>query len=174
MIRRETVVALTLCTAAASALAFLSACGGSTPAEPTGPVAVSTPAPTATPHPSTLGCGQPVMPDLHNTCPKLDPQFANDVTDAIQTVIRTRPELFDFDDTLNSGPPFYKVKDHRGYTGAVINVLRTKGFCATDETEEIAVKKTNERNEQYNIWTSFGYVRMPPGAYMTTCFPAQF
>lgn len=32
MIRRETVVALTLCTAAASALAFLSACGGGTPA----------------------------------------------------------------------------------------------------------------------------------------------
>jgi hypothetical protein len=40
-----------------------------------------------------------------------------------------------------------------------------------DGNEEIALKNTNDFNEQYNIWTSGGYVRR---SYITTCFPAQF
>ena len=67
--------------------------------------------------------------------------------------------------------PTGRVLDHRGYTNAVVERLRSMGYCAMDQLEEIAVKKSNSFNEQYNIWTSGGYVRR---AYITTCFPAQF
>jgi len=45
------------------------------------------------------------------------------------------------------------------------------GVCGRDDNEEVAVKVTNDFNEQFNIWTSSGYTRR---SYITTCFPAQF
>ena len=45
------------------------------------------------------------------------------------------------------------------------------GVCAKDDNEEVALKVSNDFNEQFNIWTSSGYTRR---AYITTCFPAQF
>jgi hypothetical protein len=132
------------------------------PTSSTAPPAASLPPLTSA---ATLGCGVPAMPDLHNTCPKIQPRYSDDVVAAVNHIIATRPDLFDPQD------PTRKVADHRGYTNAVVERLRTMGYCAADQLEEIAVKRTNEFNEQYNIWTSLGYVRQ---AYITTCFPAQF
>jgi hypothetical protein len=143
----------------------LMSCGGSssgTTAEPaavnTNPVAVLPPLLPA----ATLGCGLPAQPDLHNTCPKTEPRYLEDVRGAVQYVMGTRSDLVD-----SSG----RVLDHRGYTNAVVQRLRAQGYCAVDQLEEIAIKKTNEFNEQYNVWTSLGQVRM---SYISTCFPAQF
>jgi hypothetical protein len=52
-----------------------------------------------------------------------------------------------------------------------VAAIQAQGICAKDDNEEIAVKNSNAFNEQYNIWTSGGYVRR---SYITTCFPAQF
>lgn len=112
---------------------------------------------------STLGCGLPSLPDLRNTCPRIEPRYASDVEAAVEFVVAGRPDLVSFPDR--------RVLDHRGYTNAVVDRLRQMGYCAVDQLEEIAVKRTNDFNEQYNIWTSLGYVRK---SYITTCFPAQF
>jgi hypothetical protein len=109
----------------------------------------------------TLGCGFAPQPDLHNTCPKMLPQYNDDVVGAVNYVLGNRPDL------VNG----QQVLDHRGYTNAVVERLRQLGYCAIDQLEEIAVKRDNRLNEQYNIWTSNGTVRF---AYISTCIPAQF
>jgi hypothetical protein len=53
----------------------------------------------------------------------------------------------------------------------LVAAIQAQGICAKDDNEEIAVKNSNAFDEQYNIWTSGGYVRR---SYITTCFPAQF
>jgi len=61
------------------------------------------------------------------------------------------------------------------YVKAVVEAIHAQGVCAVEEFEEIAVKTSNDFNEQYNIWVSTGgYIRKGPGAYITTRFPAQF
>ena len=92
---------------------------------------------------------------------------------AIQTTVQERPELFDFNDELGGGS--CKVLDRETSTSTpTVENIQAQGVCSRAETEEIQVKTTNDYNEQYNIWVSSGYVRHGPGAYITTCFPAQF
>lgn len=149
---------------------FMSTCGSSTP--PT-PVVVATPTPVPTPVPSptprAFQCGLTALPDLHIECPKLDPRLNVYVNTAIENVIAQKPELFDFSNNLGEGS--WKVRDRQKYIDAVVLAIHAQGICAKDDNEEIAVKNTNLFNEQYNIWTSGGYVRR---AYITTCVPAQF
>jgi hypothetical protein len=150
--------------------AFMSGCGSSTP--PT-PVVVATPTPVPTPVPSptprAFQCGLASLPDLHIECPKLDPKLNVYVNAAIENVIAQKRELFDFSNHLGEGS--WKVRDRQKYIDAVVLAIHAQGICAKDDNEEIAVKNTNLFNEQYNIWTSGGYVRR---AYITTCVPAQF
>ena len=149
---------------------LFSACGSSTP--PT-PVVVASPTPVPTPVPSptprAFQCGLASLPDLHIDCPKLDPKLNVYVNTAIENVIAQKPELFDFSNHLGEGS--WKVRDRQKYIDAVVLAIHAQGICAKDDNEEIAVKNTNLFNEQYNIWTSGGYVRR---AYITTCVPAQF
>lgn len=148
------------------------ACGGGGASPPT-VAATPTPAPAPSPSPAaTFTCPLAALPDLHNTCPKLTPQLWQIVENAIQRTIQERPELFNFNDELGGGS--YKVLDHDRYIAAVVDRIHAQGVCSRAEVEEIQVKTTNEFNEQYNIWVSAGYVRHGPGAYITTCFPAQF
>lgn len=152
----------------------LSACGESSnsPSTPSTPTAATpTPAPTATPTPSVAayGCPLPVMPNLGTECPKERPTLDSYVTNAIDKTIREHPEYFEFEPTGG-----VRVRDRARYIGTVVTNVRAQGVCAIEEKEEIALKTTNQFNEQYNIWTSSGYIRRPPGAYITTCYPAQF
>jgi hypothetical protein len=148
---------------------FASACGKSTPA----PTAVATPTPAPTPAPAAtpraFACPFPALPDLHNTCPKLTPELSIYVNNAVEAVVAQQPQLFDFSNNLGIGS--WKVLDHQKYVDAVVEAIHAQGICAKDDNEEIAVKNTNSFHEQYNIYTSGGYVRR---AYVTTCIPAQF
>jgi len=153
-----------------SLVVLVAGCSGhkATPA----PTPVTTPAPAAaapSPTPRAFSCPFPALPDLHNTCPKLSPELNTYVNTAIENVIIQRPELFDFSDSLGVGS--WKVKDRQKYVDAVVAAIQAQGICAKDDNEEIAVKNTNAFHEQYNIWTSGGYVRR---SYITTCIPAQF
>jgi hypothetical protein len=150
-----------------SLVVLAAACSGAKNAAPT-PVTTTTlaPAPAATPR--IFSCPLPALPDLHITCPKLAPELNTYVNTAIENVIAQRPELFDLSDNLGVGS--WKVRDRQKYVDAVVSAIQAQGICAKDDNEEIAVKNTNAFHEQYNIWTSGGYVR----AYITTCIPAQF
>ena len=150
---------------------FLSSCGSSTPT----PVVVASPTPFPVPPPGpsptpiAFACPYPARPDLHIECPKLDPKLSAYVNTAIENVIAQQPHLFDLTNNLGAGS--WKVLDRQKYVTAVVLAIHAQGICAKDDNEEIAVKNTNLFNEQYNIWTSGGYVRR---AYITTCVPAQF
>jgi hypothetical protein len=155
--------------AVSAVLCLFAACGGgsSTPAAPPTPAPTPTPTVVATPRP--FACPLPALPDTGVTCPKIAPVLSGYVNTAVENVAAQRPELFDFNDNL--GPGSWKVKDRRQYVDAVIEAIHAQGICAEDDNEEIQLKNTNDFNEQYNIWTSGGYVRR---SYITTCFPAQF
>lgn len=146
-----------------------SACGSSGPT----PVAMATPTPVPIPSPSptplAFKCPFPALPDLHITCPKLTPELSGYVNNAIEAVVAQQPQLFDFSNNFGAGS--WKVLDRQKYVSAVIAAIHAQGVCAKDDNEEIAVKNSNSFNEQYNIYTSGGYVRR---AYITTCIPAQF
>src|SRR5687767_6371160 len=160
---------MTLRHAATLATVLLAACSSSTPA----PTAVSSPVPSPTPAPSptprAFVCPLPALTDDHRPCPQLSPQLQDHVNVAIDNVIRARPELFDLNDSL--GGTSVKVRDRQRYVDAVIAAIHAQGVCAKDDNEEIALKTSNDFNEQFNIWTSGGYTRR---AYITTCFPARF
>lgn len=137
------------------------------PAAPAPVVTAPTPAPSATPRAFT--CPLPSLPDHHQPCPKLDPQFSEQVLGSIDQVIAQRPELFDFNDHLGLG--YWKVKDRQAYLVAVTTAINQRGLCTALSPEEIGVKNSNDFNEQWNVITGRDYVRR---AYITTCIPAAF
>jgi hypothetical protein len=141
--------------------------GPRTAAPTSSPAPTPTPAPAATPQAFT--CHLPPLTDLHTQCPKIDSRLVGYVGNAVETVIRKQPELFDFSDVRGDS---VRVLDRQKYQTAVVAAINAQGgVCAKDDNEEVAVKVSNDFNEQFNVWTSAGYTRR---SYITTCFPAQF
>jgi hypothetical protein len=68
----------------------------------------------------------------------------------------------------------YDVTDPNAYLSGVISQLSRRGFCARFDGEELAVKNTNDFNEQYDILSSSNAVRSGGEAYRSTCSPAWF
>jgi hypothetical protein len=87
---------------------------------------------------------------------------------AIDRVIATRQELFNMTDLAGGNP---RVLDRDAYWMAVKAELEKQGVCTIIEKEEFAVKNTNDFNEQWNLWTSTGFVRR---RYVTSCSPSWF
>jgi hypothetical protein len=152
----------------------LGGCGGKSPAASNpAPTPTPTPTPAAAATPQAFTCPLPAMPDLHNTCPKLSPQLWQIVDKAIAQTVKDHPELFDLSVDLFDGN--FQVRERGPYIKAVVKAIHEQGVCAVEQFEEIAVKTSNDFNEQYNIWVSSGgFIRKGPGAYITTCFPASF
>jgi hypothetical protein len=146
---------------AALALLAFTACdlqhGAGVPADATPPSTVAAaPATPAAPTP-IHGCGLPRGTGLGRDCPRESPEFM----DAMNTAI---------DKTLDEHPEFFAGGINVGaYMDEVVENLRRAGFCALNDGEEIAVKKTNDFSEQYDIISSGGHVLR---AYMATCRPA--
>jgi hypothetical protein len=160
---------------------ILASCGGSSPAQPDPvptPTATPTPAPTPTPKPLTVVKSCTLPPSSNpksweiNGCDKLKgplaARLATQVNSSMDRVLNERPDLFDFNDMKGGNP---KVLDRQAYHVAVISALSDLGVCGNIEKEEIAIKNTNEFNEQWNIWTSAGYTWRK---YETTCSPSWF
>jgi hypothetical protein len=162
---------LSLPTSILAVVLLASACGdnvtGPPAAAPTPAATTPTPAPVATPR--AFVCHLPALRDQGIQCPKIDSQLAPYVNEAVDTVMRTQPQLFDFNDARGGS---VKVLDRAKYQTAVVAAINAQGgICAHDDNEEIGVKVTNDYNEQFNVWSSAGYTRR---SYITTCFPAQF
>ena len=141
------------------------ACGSSTPATPVAPATPTPPAPTPPP-PVGFVCPLPPSSNAANYCPKLPAKLGAQMNAALDNVLTKRPELFNFNDTVGGNP---KVLDRQKYHEAVKLELEAQGVCTQIEKEEMAIKITNEYNEQWNIWTSGGYVMRK---IVTTCIPA--
>ena len=103
-----------------------------------------------------------------NACYVGRPTLGPQINSAIDTVIATRPELFNLQEVIGGNP---RVLDRDAYWKAVKAELEKQGVCTIIEKEEFAVKITNAYNEQWNLYTSAGFVRRK---YVTTCEPSWF
>jgi len=137
---------------------------------PTGGGPTPTPAPTS---PPAGACGLPPGTGSGNSCPYQHPSFQDAVELAIDRAIQHHPSLFNMNDSrCPQGCP--RVLDSDGYWDAVTSEIRGLGYCATNDGEELAVKNTNNFNDQYDIISGDGYIRRGAGAYRSTCYPAWF
>jgi hypothetical protein len=120
----------------------------------------------------TPGCSLPPSVDL--ACGREPaPYFLDEMESAIDQVLAERPELFDFGN-VNPGSDWPLVVDFDGYFAALISALGERGLCARWDSEEMAVKDSNERNDQFDVLLSAGHIRRGEGAYRSTCYPAAF
>ena len=91
---------------------------------------------------------------------------------AIDQVQKDKPELFDFTDRSPQGWP--RVKDMAAYYAAIIEIFAAQGFCGRFDGEEIALKRTNEFTEHFDVNYQDKYVRKGSGIYRGACYPAAF
>ena len=137
---------------------------GSPTPRPTGsatPTTSPTTSPTSTPA-SGNTCSLAPMPE-GSPCRAEVPSFQVQVETAQADVRRTRPDLFDGD----------RVRSEDAYVQEVARVLRIRGLCASQggPKDEVAVKTSNDWNDQYDIVLASG---LPWTSYQVTCRPARF
>ncbi|MCM2257234.1 MAG: hypothetical protein NDJ94_16435 [Vicinamibacteria bacterium] len=100
-------------------------------------------------------------------------RYYTDIEWAIDELIRTRPELFDLNDT-QPGTNWPMARDGNAYHQGLITVLAQRGYCGRFDGIEIQVKKVNDFNEQFDVHLASGYVRRGEGIYRSSCYPAAF
>jgi hypothetical protein len=123
--------------------------------------------------PSPAGCA--LAPSREVACGR-DPQsyYINDVSAAIDQLLKERPELFDFNNVAQ-GTDWPAVKDMAAYQQAVVDILTKKGYCAKFDGEEIQVKQgSNSFSEHFDVNYADKYIRTGSGMYRSTCYPAAF
>ena len=161
-------IALALSCAALLGFMIPACTKNSTPVTPN-PATSPTPAPVTSPTPAAFSCPLPPShKDDPNACYVGRPTLGPQINSAIDTVIATRPELFNLQEVIGGNP---RVLDRDAYWKAVKTELEKQGVCTIIEKEELAVKITNAYNEQWNLYTSAGFVRRK---YVTTCEPSWF
>jgi hypothetical protein len=149
------------------AAGLLVGCNKPLPTAAPEPSPTPTPAPTPAPTPPPIGCGLPRGAGDGTSCPREAPTFQAALEAAIDKVIEEHPEYFDLRSQRGTGLP--RAVNPDAYVTAVIHNLRLAGLCAFNDGEEVAVKKTNAFNDQFDILTADSFVRR---SYRTTCYPA--
>jgi hypothetical protein len=134
------------------------------------PAPEATPTPGATPPPPTSACRLPRGSGNGETCSRTSPNFLGDVQASIAQLVEEQPKLFRKRECTGC----YDVLDPNGYLSGVIQRMGRRGYCAIFDGEELAVKNTNDFNEQFDIITSDNKVRSGSESYRSTCRPAWF
>jgi hypothetical protein len=122
----------------------------------------STPPGCSLPPSREISCGDPA-----------DGAYYDDVSAAVDELLKTKPELFDLDD-LAKGTDWPRVRDFAAYHQAVIDMLLKKGYCGLFDGEEIQVKRTNEFSEHYDVNYGDKWIRTGRGIFRGSCYPAAF
>lgn len=124
------------------------------------------------PAPSAPTCNLPASVEL--ACGR-EPSahFLAQMEAVLDEVLAEHPELFDFSNT-NPGTDWPFVINQDGYFNAVVAAFAERGFCARWDGEEMAVKDSNEFNDQFDILLSGGHIRRGEGSYRSSCYPAAF
>ncbi len=117
------------------------------------------------------GCNLP--PSREISCGDPAPLYSREVSGAIDELLETKPELFDFTD-MAKGTEWPRVKDMPAYYQAIIDILVAKGYCGVFDGEEIEVKRTNDFSEHYDVNYSDTYIRTGSGIFRGSCYPAAF
>ena len=124
------------------------------------------------PVPVSEGCTLP--PSDFVACGRPESRYFQDVEDAIDQLLVERPELFDFDDRA-TGEGWPALRDGSGYHDAMLDKLRSKGYCAIFDGEEIQMKQgSNEFSEHYDVNYQDKYIRRGNGIFRGSCYPAAF
>ena len=151
--------------------------GGKTPSSSSSPTPAPTPTappvPAPTPKPISTGCGipLPVYKPIEK-CQKETSEYFPGVDAAINRVIAEKPYIFDLNNQTGEGS--YFVRREAEFVYNVVVNLESAGYCAGLYAEELAVKKTAEYSENFDITSSRSYIRRGPSTYMSTCYPASF
>jgi hypothetical protein len=133
------------------------------------PASIPLPAP-----PPVLTPGCPLRPSECIVCDdRPSPNFYPLVEAAIQKLLTEQPQLFDFTDVKGDGT-WPRVVNMAGYTNGVAQNLTSQGLCARFDGKEMAVKSTDDFNEQYAILLSDTWVRRGSGIYRGQCTPSCF
>ena len=97
-----------------------------------------------------------------------------DVEQAIDLAIHEHPEMINTRRARGCAN-CYQVLDTHNFPEEVGRNLEKRGYCTKYDGEELAVKRSNRSNDQYDILLAEGYLRRETtGAYRVTCYPAWF
>jgi hypothetical protein len=122
--------------------------------------------------PSPPGC--PLQPSREIACGREpDSRFHPDVEAAIDTLLKDKPQLFDFTDVVR-GQGWPRIVDAAGYHQGIIDILVQQGYCGMFDGEEIRLKRTNDFTEHFDVNYQDVYVRKGFGIYRGNCYPAAF
>lgn len=146
---------------------------GPTPTPNPTPAPGPTPQPTPTPPPNSSSCRLPPGTGSGNNCPRESPSFLAAVESALDQLVREEPGVFDLRQTQGC-PTCYKVVNVDRYVARMPALMVQRGLCSVYDGEELAVKSTNDFNDQYDILTSGFFIRRDLGSYRSTCYPAWF
>jgi hypothetical protein len=148
--------------------------------DPTPTVPVAPTAPPTTSPPSSGGSGSSSCPlgegSTTASCDQTAPELGHYVEAAMDRLIEDQPALFDL--TVEKGVETrqYRVLQKEEYLDGLVEELRKMGHCAgrsNTDYEIIQVKNSNDFSEDYDVYTSDGFMRRG-GAYRQTCTPASF
>ncbi len=160
-------------------------CGDSPPSSSTPPTTVPQPTPSAAPPSSgggdsfnhascPLGKGDPGA-----SCERTRERLLNVYEDALDLLIKQKPEIFDLTNEAVPDTKAYFVKDKNAYMEGIVANLRAAGLCAERDADDgaqetIRVKSESEFSEDYDVLLSSGHMRRGEGAYRLSCTPASF
>lgn len=142
-----------------------------TPAPKPNPTPAPTPTP-ATPPPSGGSCSLPASNPASPRCTDESALLYGAVDTALTRATQSRPEFFDFGNKKCEN--CYFVKNVSGFVAEVQKQLSAQGVCSYYDGEELAVKKTNDYSEQYDILLASGHMRRGVGSYRGVCRPSWF
>ncbi len=166
----------------AGGLFALSACGGSK-ASPSGPsvIPTETPRPTAPPAPPAASalsaCDRLERVTQKSACNETSGSLTTEVSDAIDRVIGSRPDLFEMTATNSAGDPHILKQD--AYYDAVIAELDSADICAARVgPSELDIEVTNSYHfsDRFTIMTGYAYPRRGKASYVRhlhASLPAQ-
>jgi hypothetical protein len=138
---------------------------------PSRPTEEPTPPPSPSPEP-VVGCHLP--PGTFNeNCPRESPTFFGEVNQAIEDLLESQPQMFNFSRARGCGRCFHVVDPER-FTHELVARLESMGLCAIYDGEELGVKSSNDFNDQFDVLTFEMFLRRENGSYRSTCHPAWF
>jgi len=102
------------------------------------------------------------------------PSYMAQVEQAIDRTVAEHPEMVNTQRARGCAN-CYQVLDTHNFPEEVGRNLQKMGLCTTYDGEELAVKKLNAFNDQYDILLAEGFIRREDtGAYRATCYTAWF